>query len=403
MTQDNARWAARFQAELTGDILPFWSRHAVDEARGGFHGKIDCAGKVVLAEPRSAVLNTRILWTYAAACREFGSAYRELADRAFRYVADRFVDPVHGGIFWMLDPDSRPIDAHKQIYAQAFAIYALSEYYRATGVPESLTIARELYRLIEAHGRDLAYGGYIEARNRSWGALEDQRLSEKDLNAPKSMNTHLHVLEAYTNLLRVWPDPALAASQTRLLEAMLDHIVDASTAHFQLFFEMDWRSVSTHVSYGHDIEGTWLLCEAAEVLNDATLIERTHTLAVKMAQAVYEQGLDTDGSIFYESDGHGHMVDPKKHWWAQAEAVVGFYNAWQLSGAEHFRTAAVRLWDYIETHVVDHVHGEWYAKLAPDGRVLPESEDADACLVGPWKCPYHNTRACLEMLRRLKA
>jgi mannobiose 2-epimerase len=184
---------------------------------------------------------------------------------------------------------------------------------------------------------------------------------------------------------------------------MLDRIVDAESAHFKLFFEMDWRSVSQHVSYGHDIEGTWLLCEAAEVLGNAALIERTRALAVRMAQAVFEQGLDTDGSLFYESDGQGRMVDPKKHWWAQAEGVVGFYNAYQVSGAEHFRAAALRLWDYIDEYVVDHVHGEWHAKLAPDGRVLGVEEDADACLAGPWKCPYHDARACLEMLRRLGA
>jgi mannobiose 2-epimerase len=226
------------------------------------------------------------------------------------------------------------------------------------------------------------------------------RLSEKDLNSPKSMNTHLHVLEAYTNLLRVWDDGGLRASLRRLLEVTLERIVDHRNAHFKMFFDNQWNSLTDHVSFGHDIEGGWLMLEAAETLGDRELIGRARELAVRMAQAVYDEGLDKDGSIFYEAS-QGRLVDPNKHWWAQAEAVVGFYNGYEVSGQEHFRTAAWRAWEYIENNVVDRVHGEWHAKLRPDGTPWKADEDSDACLVGAWKCPYHNGRVCLEMMARL--
>jgi mannobiose 2-epimerase len=210
-------------------------------------------------------------------------------------------------------------------------------------------------------------------------------------------------MEAYTNLLRVWRDPELAARQKALLEATMDHIVDPNTGHFRMFFDKQWNSLTDHISFGHDIEGSWLIFEAAEVLGDAALVTRARMLAVKMAQAVCEQGLDKDGSLFYEANSKGVFIDPNKHWWAQAEAVVGFYNAWQISGDRRFLTAATRAWEYIQEKVVDKVHGEWHAKLSPQGVPYTEKEDPnDACLVGPWKCPYHNARVCLEMIERLE-
>jgi mannobiose 2-epimerase len=401
-------WSERIRRELTGNILPFWMRHAVDRENGGFYGTISNDLAIDKESPRAAVIDARILWTFSAACRfgdtasGFGdSACRETADRAWAYIRDKFWDAEYGGVYWMVDYLGHPISDRKQIYAQAFAIYAFAEYFRATGNAESLGRAKELYGLIEAKSRDAVDGGYLEACSREWGALDDLRLSEKDLNSPKSMNTHLHVMEAYTNLLRVWPDAALRASQKALLEVTLDHIVDEATGHFRMFFDNRWNSLTDHVSFGHDIEGSWLIYEAAQVLGDAALLERARKLAIRMAQAVYDEGLDRDGSLFYEADAHGVLIDPNKHWWPQAEAVVGFYNAYQISREEHFLTAALRAWVYIEEHIVNRVQGEWYAKLTPRGRPFTAEEDPDACLVGPWKCPYHNSRVCFEMIERL--
>jgi mannobiose 2-epimerase len=397
----NAEWAARLRQEVAGDILPFWAR-AVDREHGGFYGKIDCDGKIDAQAPRAAVIQGRILWTFSAACRLVDPAYREIADRARNYLVDKFWDSEHGGIYWMVDYLGNAISGRKQIYAQAFAIYGLAEYYRATGNPESLERAIQLYGLIERHSYDSVHKGYIEACARDWGALEDLRLSEKDLNSPKSMNTHLHILEAYTNLLRVWREPGLLARQKELLEVTMDRIVDARTAHFKLFFDNQWNSLTDHISYGHDIEGSWLMVEAAEVIDDAALLTRARQVAVRMADAVAREAVDKDGSIFYEANSAGKLIDPNKHWWAQAEAVVGFYNAYQLTGEERFRELSYRAWEFIEQKLVDRAHGEWHAKLKPDGTAFREDEDSDACLAGPWKCPYHNSRVCYEMIERLE-
>ena len=396
--------AAQFRKELTENILPFWMRHTVDREHGGFYGAVSCDLNVDKEAPRAAVINARILWTFSAAYRLLGNPeYREMADHAYAYILDKFWDKQYGGVYWLLDGLGNPISDRKQIYAQAFAIYGLAEYYRATGKAESLERAQQLFRLIEAKSRDKVYGGYLEACGRDWGALDDLRLSAKDLNCPKSMNTHLHVMEAYTNLLRAWKDPELAARQKALLEVTMDHIVDGSTGHFRMFFDQQWNSLTDHISFGHDIEGSWLIFEAAEVLGDPELFARARRLAVEMAFAVYEQGLDKDGSLFYEANSKGVFIDPNKHWWAQAEAVVGFYNAWQLSRDVRFLEASRRAWEYIEEKVVDKVHGEWHAKLTPQGVPFTEKEDpSDACLVGPWKCPYHNSRVCFEMMERLE-
>ena len=234
--------------------------------------------------------------------------------------------------------------------------------------------------------------------------LADLRLSDKDLNAPKSMNTLLHVLEAYTTLLRVWPDAGVRSRLQALLGVMLDHVVtDRPYTHCQLFFDLEWKSLVPTISYGHDIEASWLLCEAAEALGDAALMDRTRKVALAMAKGVLEHGCDSDGSIFYEGIP-GQVVKTDKHWWPQAEAVIGFLNAGALGGGDIFLTAAERAWQFIEDHVIDRKHGEWFAELDRSGRPLPDYPQHDAsCKIGPWKCPYHNARACLEVLRRVPA
>jgi len=402
MTEETKRlWAARVKNELVENILPFWMRHTVDRQNGGFYGGVSCDLKIDKEAPRAAVINARILWTFSAACRLLSAEYRETADWAYDYIVKKFWDKQYGGVYWMLDGKGDPISDRKQIYAQAFTAYALAEYFRASGAAESLELAKTLFHLIEDKSREPICKGYLEARSRDWGALEDLRLSEKDLNSPKSMNTHLHVMEAYTNLLRVWKDPQLRASQKELLEVTMDHIVDNASGHFKMFFDNQWNSLTDHMSFGHDIEGSWLIFEAAEALGDKPLLARARALALRMAEAVYKEARDKDGSLFYEANSKGVLIDPNKHWWAQAEGVVGFYNAYQLSGDQRYLDQAYRLWEYIEEKVVDRQHGEWHAKLRPNGEPYKDGEDQDACLVGPWKCPYHNSRVCYEMLERL--
>ncbi len=387
---------APFKQELTGNILPFWMTHMVDETNGGFYGAVTNDLQIHNEVPRSAVLCARILWTYSAAYRRFGAPeHLSFARRAFDYLTDAFWDPEYGGLYWQVDRQGRPVSDRKHHYAQAYAIYALAEFHLASGDPQSLVFARELFHLLEEHAHEPVYGGYIEGSSRAWRALEDMRLSDREPNCRKSMNTMLHMLEAYSNLLRVWNDDLVRTQHRRLAEAFLQHIIDPHSNHLRLFFTDSWDSLSPNASYGHDIEGSWLLWEAAELQGDAELSARARESAIGLADAVYREGLDADGSLYSERGPQG-LVDSSKSWWAQAEGVVGFYNAYQLTGRPSFADAAARCWEYAQARLVDRRFGDWFKRLHEDG-----TPDESVFKAGPWECPYHHSRACLEMLARL--
>jgi mannobiose 2-epimerase len=342
------------------------------------------------------VLCARLLWTFSAALRRTGDAvHRGAADHFFAWLSGPFRDPVHGGIYWMLDHEGRPVAARKQTYALAFALYALAEYRLATGSEAALSLAVELFEHVERRATDEGLPGYAEARSREWAPLADVRLSEKDQNAPRSMNTHLHLMEAYASLLREWNDAALRARLASLIGAFQEHIVDPQSFHFRMFFDERLQPKSDHISYGHDIEGSWLLCEAAEILGEHAVLEQIQQVAVKMADAVLREAVDPDGGLLYEADATG-VINTDKQWWPQAEAVVGFLNAFQLSGERRFYEAGEKSWTFIEKHIVDRRHGEWFARVSREGIPCPKEDKA-----GPWKCPYHNSRVCFEAMRRL--
>ncbi|MGC1376725.1 MAG: AGE family epimerase/isomerase [Anaerolineales bacterium] len=396
-SEQQAQLKQQIYTELTGNILPFWMDHMVDHVNGGFYGALTNDLTIHNEEPRSAILCARILWTYSKAYLQLGGeAYLAMARRAYETLTGVFVDPEYGGVYWWVDYQGKPVVDRKHYYAQAFAIYGLTEYYQATREPQSLALAQDVFRLLEKYAFDPIHGGYMEGSGRKWDALEEMRLSKKDLNSRKSMNTMLHILEAYTNLLRVWDDAALRKQHRGLIETFLERIINPETHHFKLFFDDDWNSLLDHDSYGHDIEGSWLLVEAAEVQGDPQLLADVRRTAVEIAEAVYRDGLEPDGSIPYEGGPHG-LVKDIKAWWVQAEAVVGFYNAYQLSGQERFAQAAARSWQYIEDKHIDRVHGDWFKELHRDGTPDPTSYKT-----GPWECPYHHSRACFEMLERLE-
>lgn len=375
-------------AELK-DILHYWITRMIDHRRGGFFGRRSGYDELDENADKGVILNTRILWTFSQATREFSTEYRPYADRAFNYLRNFFFDLEKGGVYWMLDCEGSPVNTKKQIYAQAFAIYALAEYYLATKNEESLALAISLFRLIEKYSFDKKYNGYLEAFDRDWVLLEDLRLSDKDANEKKTMNTHLHVLEAYTNLYRCSTDPLLAKKLKNLIELFRDQIINAEM-HFGLFFDEQWNVKSKEVSYGHDIEGSWLLYEAAEVLGDRHLKQQSAKIAVQMVDTAITQGLDADGGLMNEAH------DSDKHWWPQAEALVGLVNAWQLTGEECYFDKTLKVWNFIENRLIDRKNGEWFWRVNRQG-VVNFSEDK----AGPWKCPYHNGRAMLELLKRL--
>ena len=388
-------YQGEMESELR-DILKFWEQHALDEEHGGFVGQMDNTGQVQPGAPKGAILNARILWTFSAAYRHTkDEAHLLLARRACNYLLKNFRDEQYGGIYWALDAAGKPLNTRKQIYALAFAIYGLSEYYRATKEDTALAVSQELYRWIEKHSFDPEFGGYLEAFSREGSLLEDLRLSPKDRNDPKTMNTHLHVLEAYANLYRVWPDRQLAQQLEGLIQVFLDKIIDPETGHMHLFFERNWKVTADLVSYGHDIEASWLLLEAAEVLGNSALMEEVKKKAVAMARASAE-GLQPDGSLYHELDRSTEHYDTHREWWVSAEAMVGFLNAYELSGEPFFFDASLNAWEFARKHLLDKENGEWFWGVWDNYSRMEEDK------VGFWKCPYHNSRACLEVIQRCK-
>ncbi|MDX9847915.1 MAG: AGE family epimerase/isomerase [Tenuifilaceae bacterium] len=382
--------------ELTQNILPFWMVRMVDNENGGFYGQIDGNNTVNALAPKGGILNARILWTFSAAYRQLGdSQYLDIAIRARDYILNHFIDREHGGTYWSLDHRGFPLDTKKQIYSQAFFIYALTEFFLATGDGQCLEEAIKIYRLIEQYSFDVSGSGYLEAYSRDWHLLDDLRLSAKDANEKKTMNTHLHILEAYTNLYRVWKDNDLRNQLRNLIYLFTDRIIDPQTSHLNLFFNEDWICRSTITSYGHDIECSWLLYEAANLLGDEMLTGKVKQICLSIVNAASE-GLQPDGSIINERNNATGHTDADRHWWPQAEAVVGFYNAFELTCKDHYLTKALNAYAYIQQHLVDKANGEWYWSIRADGSVNRHDDKA-----GFWKCPYHNGRMCLEIIARV--
>ena len=377
-------------------ILAYWIQHAVDLEHGGFYGRIGNDNKVNPRSAKGAVLNSRILWTFSAAYNTTSlNEYCKMADRAFIYLINCFFDNEYGGVYWTVDYKGTRLDTKKQIYALAFAMYGLSEYYRCRESALAKELAIHLFNTIEQHSYDPAKGGYIDAFAMDWAPLGDVRLSDKDANEKKTMNTHLHILEAYSSLYRIWPDEKLKQQIQGLINNFLQHIIDPVTQHLILFFDENWRPNNSIVSYGHDVEAAWLLQEAAETIEDPILIRKTRDRALALARAASE-GLDADGGLWYECELSPRRLIREKHWWPQAEAMVGFFNAYQLSSERQFLDYSLNAWAFVRQYILDKDNGEWFWGVKSDHSVMPGQDKA-----GLWKCPYHNGRACMELIRRI--
>lgn len=384
------------KSDLVDNILPYWINKMTDEIYGGFFGQMTGEENLISKADKGGILNARILWTFSAAYNDLNDKlYLQVAHRAYDYMIQHFFDEINGGTYWSLQFDGQPKDTKKQIYSQAFFIYALTEYYKASKIEQSLHKAIELYQLIEKHSFDKTRNGYMEAFSQKWHLLEDLRLSEKDANENKTMNTHLHILEAYTNLYQVWKDKTLETQLENLIELFNNRITDSQNFHLRLFFNDDWECKSSLISYGHDIEASWLIYEAAEVLAKHDLLEKTKWISQKIAWVSME-GLQPDGSLCYEKNVSNGHIDYERHWWPQAEAVVGFLNAYKLTGEQEYLTRASKCWQYIKNFLIDRENGEWFWGIYVDGKVNRKDDKA-----GFWKCPYHNSRACLETIRRV--
>ncbi|MBQ6768936.1 MAG: AGE family epimerase/isomerase [Prevotella sp.] len=412
------------QDVLQNNILRFWLDKMVDRENGGFYGRIDGQEVLHADAEKGAILNARILWSFSAAYRVLhDEEYLEAATRAKDYIIEHFIDKEYGGVYWSLDSKGNPLDTKKQFYAIGFAIYGMSEYARATGDREALECALQLFDCIEEHALDPVYNGYIEACTREWGTIADMRLSELDANYPKSQNTHLHIIEPYANLYRclkeldvtescnyvpvigaVLPVDVAVPQETKMrveralrniINIFTDHILNPETHHLDLFFDMDWtRGVGRLESYGHDIECSWLMHEAALVLGDTDVLAKMEPI-VQMVAKASEKGLRPDGSMIHEANLDTGHVDDDLHWWVQAENVVGWFNLYQYFGDEAALDKAERCWNYIKTQLIDYENGEWHWSRHPDGTLNTVDDKA-----GFWKCPYHNSRMCLEIIER---
>lgn len=386
--------AIEFRKHLEHDIIPFWNK-LKDAEHGGFYGQVDGAGVPKMDAVKGVILNNRILWFYSTAyCTLKDPNLLKMADHAYRFLVDHCLDSQYGGVYWSVNYDGTPCEDMKHTYNQAFAIYALSAYYAASGSKEALSFAYMLYRMIESRCRD--EGGYLEAFNRDFSPTSNEKLSENGVMAERTMNTLLHVLEAYSELYRVDGFSKVGDSLKEILFLFKEKVYNPDKQICEVFFDHEYRTLIDLESYGHDIEASWLIDRACEVLKDESLQREMSPVIDGLAAAVYRNAIDEECGAVNNEREHTE-VDRQKIWWVQGESVVGFYNAYGRTPQEtKYGSAAEDVWTFIKERVIDKKSGEWYETIPYHGEA-----DVTAPLAHPWKCPYHNGRMCMEMMKRL--
>ena len=384
--------------ELTNNILPFWSTKVKDRSTGGFYGAFKADGTPDAGAARILILNARLVWTFSAAYRIFGEeSYLEDAWYAYRYFMKVFWDEKNTGAYYSVLPDGTPEKDYKLVYGQAFTIYALSEFYRATRYEPALKDAVSLYEKLEEVALDKENDGYWECYSADWSVRTD-KLHSMAHGSTKSMNTHLHLIEAYTSLLRVYDTPKMREDTLRHFRIMTEKVLNQESGHYFMYLNDDWSHTDLVESYGHDIEGSWLMNECAQVLGDAELIARSEEIAGQIAEACLKS-IMPDGSMLDEGTPDGKFLDDRRVWWIQAENVVGMLNAWQANGDNRFLKASYAQAMYIRRYLSDREDGEWFGTLDHHGKPVAKH----SFKVSGWKCPYHNARMCFEIHERMEA
>lgn len=385
---------AEFASELD-NILEYWKNFSADGINGGFLGKRDHNNKVIPNASKGIILNTRILWSFSTIGNfQQNKETRILADRAYHYLKEKFRDEQFQGVFWLLNAQGKPVNKRKQIYAQAFAIYSLSEYFLLSKNDNAKEWAISLFELVEKYAKDEKRNGYLEAFQEDWSPIFDMRLSEKDQNAAKTMNTHLHILEAYTALFKITGDERVILALENLINLFLDKFLKKGTNHFHLFFDENWNEIGNTISFGHDIEAAWLLIEAAKAVGDNKLVIRTESAALALAETFLKEAYIKNAGIINEKDIDSGKIDTDRHWWPQAEAMLGLAYAHKISGDPKFLDALIDIWNFTKVHIIDHENGEWFFRI--DKNNVPyKNEDK----LGMWKGPYHSSRACIILLK----
>ncbi len=386
--------AQSFKDHLKNDLIPFWNKLR-DNANGGFYGYVGDDLSVDEKADKGVILNSRILWFYSSSYRLLGDpAVLDMAAHAYRFLTEKCHDKENGGVYWSMKYDGTPSDDTKHTYNQAFAIYALTAYYDASGDRSALELAYKFYDLIENVCRD--EGGYLEAFLRDFRPDSNEKLSENGVIAERTMNTLLHVLEAYTELYRVDRQERVGEAMRRIISQFVDDVYNPERGILDVFFDRDFNSIIDLESYGHDIEASWLIDRSCDVLGDAELTARIRPVTRTLAEVTYRNAYDSQLHALYNECEKG-VVDRQKVWWVQAESTVGFYNAWQNNpDLTELKQAAEDIWQFVQDKIIDRRCGEWIENLLPDGSV-----DNHRGIVHLWKCPYHNGRMCIEMANRL--
>ncbi len=382
------------QKELTEGIIPFW-KNLRDDIYGGYYGYLSYDLILQKQAEKGCILNSRITWFFSNAYTLLGDeSLLAEARHGYEFLRDRCLDRTNGGIYWSLNYDGTPLDTTKHTYNQAFCIYALSSYYEASGDEEALRLAMELFHLIEEKCTDEV--GYLEAFTVDFRPESNEKLSENGVMAEKTMNTLLHVFEAYTELYRVSKNSEVRERLERILEIFAEKVYNPKLHRQEVFFDKDYNTILDLHSYGHDIETAWLLDRGVEVLDDERFGRMIHPITEALTRQIYETAFDGK-SLANECDRG--KVDENRVWWVQAETVIGFLNACrrQPEHKEYF-DAAFAEWDFIKRFVKDKREGsEWYWLVKKDGSPVQGEP-----IVEPWKCPYHNGRMCIEVIRRVE-
>ncbi len=390
--EDMEGFVNEIRNHLETRLIPFWER-LKDEEHGGYYGYVDYDLNIRKDYEKGCILNSRILWFFSNAYRLLGGEHlKEDAAWAYRFLRDYCLDREFGGVYWSVTCDGRMKDDTKHTYNQAFAIYALASYYDAVKDEEALELAKKLQRLIEEKCTDPL--GYLEAFTRDFQPADNEKLSENGVMAEKTMNTLLHVFEAYTELYRVSAEESVAERLKFMLDLMADRIYDRTLGRQEVFFDREWNSLIDLYSYGHDIEAAWLVDRGLEVLGDAGYAEKLSPITKEITRHIYERAF-YQGALLNEAENG--VPDKTRVWWVQAEGIVGFVNGYEKNDRDpEYLQAALRLWEYIKEFLIDPRDGaEWYWSADEFDRPVHRP------VVEPWKCPYHNGRMCIEVIQRL--